>query len=185
MVRAEFHFLRHFILSPLPVITERSFFPPHPPYRSPKSGFRAFNGPWERVSVKLPHCGAQTRETHITYNRVQDSSFPQGYLSPSEMSFTLVITIYQSCLKDKPCKHSLSKTRSQMPSSFSPNPKPFEICACSVRKRCRALGAERSGLMRGKREENLYSRLLPGLGVGGCRGTVVLRPLRFLFLVLH
>ncbi|KAL1253181.1 hypothetical protein QQF64_017874 [Cirrhinus molitorella] len=72
MARAEFHFLRDFILSPLPVITERSFFPPHPPYRSPKAGSRAFNGPWEHVSVKLPHCGAQTRETHhIQHNTGQ------------------------------------------------------------------------------------------------------------------
>ncbi len=131
MVRAEFHFLRDFILSPLPVITERSFFPPHPRYRSPKAGSRAFNGPWEHVSVKLPHCGEQTRETHhIQHNTGQLIS---SGISVSKRNVIVGITIYQRSLKMNRVRIHSQKTKSQT-SSFSPNPKPFEISACAVRE---------------------------------------------------
>lgn len=136
MVRAEFHFLRHFILSPLPLITERSFFPPHPPYRSPKSGSRAFNGPWERVSVKLPQCGAQTRETHITYNNgvgYRTVHFLRDFCLQAKCHSQWSSRFTKAAWKISSVSIPSQKTRSQMP-SFSPNPKPFEICACSVRK---------------------------------------------------
>ncbi len=110
MVRAEFHFLRDFILSPLPVITERVFFPPHPPYRSPKAGSRAFNGPWEHVSVKLPHCGALTRETnHIHHN---SGHFISSGIFVSKRN---VIHCGHHDLpkepEDEPCTHSLLKVK--------------------------------------------------------------------------
>lgn len=97
---------------------------------------------------------------------MQDSLFPQGSLSPSEMSFIVLITIYQSCLKDveafTPKRPKVKRLRSVLIRS------PCEICACSVRKEvpC-ALSAEHSGLMRGKREENLYTSRMGG---GGLRG---------------
>ncbi len=47
----------------------------------------------------------------ITYTTIQDTSFPQGSLSPNEMSFTVGITIYQRSLKDEPCTHSLLKVK--------------------------------------------------------------------------
>lgn len=67
---------------------------------------------------------------HITYNTILENSFPQESLSPDEMSFTVVITIYQRWTV---YAFTPKKNKSQT-SSFSPNPKPFEISACTVRE---------------------------------------------------
>ncbi len=130
MVRAEFHFLRDFILSPLPVITERVFFPQHPPYRSPKAGSRAFNGPWEHVSVKLPNGGALTRETnHIHHN---SGHFISSGIFVSKRN---VIHCGHHDLPKEPERWTVyAFTPKSQTSSFSPNPKPFLISACGVRE---------------------------------------------------